>query len=266
MGKFGLISLALLSLQTLLVRAEDAAATTPKEAIVEDKDAPSLDVDISTTFPDSEIFGVKLVNGLPTNALVKFTNNEPDPVTVDVIGASLWTLSEPSQNVRNLTMKRYNVEVAANSEKTLTYGFATEMLPQELSLNIAAMVAKKDGFLFTVPAYNGTITVVEPDMSIFDPQVIFLYFFVSATFVGASYFLYTLWIAPYFPQKRKPVKSHDRAKKASRQQAGVDSGDQVSDSPAVAKTYDAEWIPAHHIHRPEARKVKSGSGRSKNRG
>lgn len=89
--------------------------------------------------------------------------------------------------------------------------------------------------------------------------------FVLASFVGASYFFYTLWIAPYFPQKRKPAKTQERVKKSLRQQTGTDSGDQAPETPAVAKTYDAEWIPAHHIQRPEPRKVKSGSGRAKPR-
>ncbi|WEW60261.1 hypothetical protein PRK78_005746 [Emydomyces testavorans] len=287
MGKFAFLSLALLAVQALFVRAEDTAADTAENVAKETlKTIPEISVNISTTFPDSEVFGVKLINGKPTQAQVKVTNNEPDPITVSVIGGTLWTLSEPSQNVRNLTMTRYSVEVPSKSEETVTYSFSTELLPQELNLNLAAVVSRKDGFLYTIPAFNGTVSVVEPEMSIFDPQVlaifilrtakflvranirihsIFLYFFVLASFVGASYFFYTLWIAPYFPQKRKPVKTHDRAKKPSRQQAGVDAGEPASDTPPVAKTYDAEWIPAHHIHRPEPRKVKSGSGRSKSR-
>ncbi|KAI1976991.1 hypothetical protein LOZ53_002024 [Ophidiomyces ophidiicola] len=266
MGRFAFLSIALLSVQALLAQAEDATPDAPVN-VAEDvvKEMPTINVNVSTTFPNSEVFGVKLVNGLPTNAQLKFINNEPEPVTVSVIGGSLWTLSTPAQNVRNLTTSRPGIEVASNSEATIGYDISTELLPQDLALNLAAVVSRKDGLLFTIPAFDGPVSIVEPAMSIFDPQVIFLYVVVLGSFVGACYLFYTLWIAPYFPQKRKPAKAHDRTKKSSRDQTGVDSGDQAPETPAVAKSYDTEWIPAHHINRPEARKVKSGSGKAKNR-
>ncbi|KAI1933433.1 hypothetical protein LOZ66_006439 [Ophidiomyces ophidiicola] len=284
MGRFAFLSIALLSVQALLAQAENATPDAPVN-VAEDavKEMPTINVNVSTTFPNSEVFGVKLVNGLPTNAQLKFINNEPEPVTVSVIGGSLWTLSTPAQNVRNLTTSRPGIEVASNSEATIGYDISTELLPQDLALNLAAVVSRKDGLVFTIPAFDGPVSIVEPAMSIFDPQVsvatifpnsnlsvliltrIFLYVVVLGSFVGACYLFYTLWIAPYFPQKRKPAKTHDRTKKSSRDQTGVDSGDQAPETPAVAKSYDTEWIPAHHINRPEARKVKSGSGKTKNR-
>ena len=81
---------------------------------------------------------------------------------------------------------------------------------------------------------------------------IFLYFFLLASFAGVVYFLYTVWIAPYFPQKRKSSKTGEkRTPKRTETQA------EESPSPAVssATTYNADWIPSHHINRPEARKA-----------
>jgi hypothetical protein len=89
---------------------------------------------------------------------------------------------------------------------------------------------------------------------------------------GVLYFFYTIWIAPYFPQKR-PTRGGDKAKKSSSGTKKVDTGESAealgTDGPAVttgAKGYNEEWIPAHHIQRPEAKRVKSGNPRSKTKG
>lgn len=135
---------------------------------------PNLALTISTSFPASEIFGVKLVNGHPTLALVSFTNDEPDPVTVNIIGGSLLTLDvpgQPSRNVHNLTATKYQVEIPAGKTENLSYSFATEMHPQDLRLHLAAIVSNSEGAFFSFEAFNGTVSIVEPETSIFDPQM-----------------------------------------------------------------------------------------------
>lgn len=122
-------------------------------------------------FPASEIFGVKLVNGHPTQALVTFTNNEASPVTVNFIGGTLSTLDEESTLVRNLTATRYGVDIPAGERESLSYTFATEMHPQDLRLSLASVISDSEGGFFTVYAHNGTVSVVEPETSIFDPQM-----------------------------------------------------------------------------------------------
>ncbi|KAL4909278.1 hypothetical protein BDW74DRAFT_146303 [Aspergillus multicolor] len=256
MARFAFLSLALFSVQALIggTLAADAA-----EKVEETSEAPTLAVTAQAAFPASEIFGVKLVNGHPTQALVTFTNNEESAVTLNFIGGTLSTLDEESKLVRNLTATRYSVEIPAGEQESLSYSFATEMHPQDLRLSLASVISDVEGRFFTVYAYNGTVSVVEPETSIFDPQIIFLYFFLLTCFSGVVYFFYTVWIAPYFPQKRKSAKPEARNTAVKKAEAPVDS-------PAVssATTYNADWIPAHHINRPEARKVK-GSSRSKSR-
>ncbi|KAJ6005611.1 hypothetical protein N7451_003555 [Penicillium sp. IBT 35674x] len=256
MTRFGFLSLALLSLQAFVGTGFAADA----EKVEEDR---IFAVSAEASFPSSEIFGVKLVNGHPTQALIAFTNDEPNPITVNFIGGSLWTVEEESQAVRNLTATRYGVEIPANSKESVSYSFATEMHPQDLRLNIAAILSDSEGKFFTVQAFNGTVSVVEPETSIFDPQIIFLYFFLLACFAGVVYFFYTVWVAPYFPQKRKSGKSGEKRTPAKRAESVAT---EETSSPAVssATTYNADWIPSHHIARPEARKVK-GAGKSKAR-
>ena len=126
------------------------------------------------TFPSAtEIFGVKLVNGHPTEAIISFTNNEASPISVNFVGGSLWTLDpEKSVNVRNLSTTSYGLGLDAGQAESLSYSFATEMHPQDLRLLLTSIVSSEDGkYIFPLTAYNGTVSIVEPETSIFDPQM-----------------------------------------------------------------------------------------------
>lgn len=132
---------------------------------------------VSTSFPSSEIFGIKLINGHPTQALLSIINDDPEPVTVVFIGGSLWaTDSGPkgSQVLRNLTTTRYNIEIPAGIKESISYSFTTELLPQDLKLILAAVITDSEGTAYTLQAFNETVSVVEPDTSIFDPQMLVL--------------------------------------------------------------------------------------------
>jgi hypothetical protein len=90
-------------------------------------------------------------------------------------------------------------------------------------------------------------------------------------FGGTVYFIYNTWITTLFPQQRRGGKGGERAKKSSGGSKKVDPAEQVSvlgaDGPAVAatgsKSYDASWIPAQHLQRPEAKRVRSGTPKTK---
>ncbi len=126
------------------------------------------------TFPQSEIFGVKLINGHATQSVLSVSNNEAGPVTVALVGGSLWTI-EPvgraSRIIRNLTTVRYNVEIPAGQKESLSYAFTTDLQPAEMRLNLAAVVGDSKGNSYTFQAYNETVTVVEPETSLLDPQM-----------------------------------------------------------------------------------------------
>ncbi|CAF9937731.1 MAG: hypothetical protein HETSPECPRED_000639 [Heterodermia speciosa] len=256
--------LGLLSLHALTGFAQGE----PDEEVEAPSTSANLAVKISTSFPSSEIFGIKLVNGQPTQALLSISNDEPEPVNVVFIGGSLWTTvyaGQAPQIIRNLTTTRYNVEIPAGEKDSISYSFTTDLQPQDLKLNLATVITDKEGTAYTFQAFNETVSIVEPDTSIFDPQIIFLYLFLLAAFGGTCYFIYSTWITTLFPQKKRGGKGGERAKKSSGQSKKVDPADQVSvlgaDGPAVtssSKAYDESWIPAGHLNRPEARRVKSG--------
>lgn len=99
---------------------------------------------------------------------------------------------------------------------------------------------------------------------------IFLYLLLTGIFGGTCYFIYQTWIAPLFPQTRKGGKGGERAKGSSKGTKRVDPADQVSvvgaDGPAVAsgaKAIDSSWIPPHHLQRPEAKRIRSGTPKTK---
>lgn len=144
----------------------------------ESTEIPNLAVSVSASFPQAEIFGVKLVNGLATQALLDFTNNEAQPVQIALVGGALSTLqplaagTHPSAAiVRNLTSTRYDVEIPAGEKHTLPYAFTTDLHPQDLRLNLIAVVASNAGAVYQVQAFNETVSVVEAATSIFDPQM-----------------------------------------------------------------------------------------------
>ena len=144
------------------------------EEIDDPESTPNIAVSVSASFPSSEIFGVKLVNGRPTEALLSFSNNEAGPVQVVFIGGSLWTSTmgiQAPQLLRNLTTTRYNVKIPAGQQKSISYSFVTELLPQDLKLNLAAVITDAEGTAFTLQAFNETVSIVEPDTSFFDPQM-----------------------------------------------------------------------------------------------
>lgn len=146
----------------------------PEEEVEAPSTSANLAVKITTSFPSSEIFGVKVVNGQATQALLSISNEEPEPVTVKFIGGSLWTTSygaQPPQNVRNLTTARHNIEIPAGEKDSVSYSFTIDLQPQDLRLNLAAVIADKEGTVYTYQAHNETVSIVEPDSSLFDPQM-----------------------------------------------------------------------------------------------
>lgn len=141
------------------------------EEINEPSVTPDLKLSVTASFPQSEIFGVKLVNGHATQAVLSFQNSEPESISVVFVGGSLTSLEEPPVNLRNLTVQRYNLEIPGGESQTVTYSFATELHPQDLRLSLVAMVTDSKQAFYTIQAYNGTVAVVEAPTSIFDPQM-----------------------------------------------------------------------------------------------
>jgi hypothetical protein len=263
-------TLALLALRAAGVFAQDDAEPASTAAPV----GADLKAVVVTTFPESDIFGVKLVNGRPTKALIEITNNEETPINVAFVGGALLT-TQPIPDgapataaiLRNLTAVSYDISIPAGQKHTMPFNFVLDMMPQDIVVQLLAVIANEQGQIFQVEAHRGEASIVEAPTNIFDPQIIFLYIFLTGIFGATGYFVYKTWIEALFPQAKRPRTIKGKAKKASYADVAAEptSG---SESVAVAtgtdKDYDESWIPTHHINRPVAKRVKSGaSGRSK---
>jgi hypothetical protein len=163
---------------SLCLTANNFKEATAEEELKSPPTTPNLAISVDIKFPDAEIFGVKLVNGRATQSVLDFTNNEAESVHISLIGGVLTTLqplppgAHPSKAiVRNLTSTKYGVEIPAGGQQSLPYTFTTDMNPQDLRLQIVAIVQSQEGLVYQLQAYNSTVSVVEAPTSIFDPQM-----------------------------------------------------------------------------------------------
>ena len=63
------------------------------------------------------------------------------------------------------------MQIPAGERESVAYSFATELHPQDMRLTVTAVLTTDMGGLYQVTAYNETVSIVEPDASLFDPQL-----------------------------------------------------------------------------------------------
>lgn len=135
-----------------------------------------LKVTFNVSFPDAEIFGVKLVNGRPTRTLITVTNNEAEEVNILAAVGGLYSplntagAPDPPQSVRNFTAAKYGKTIAPKSAETFTYAYQTVMQPQDLLLELKTVVARGQN-VFTSSVFRENVSVVEAPTSLLDPQM-----------------------------------------------------------------------------------------------
>ncbi|CAJ0554268.1 hypothetical protein HG530_007263 [Fusarium avenaceum] len=248
-----------------LVAAQIFGAVAQDAPVVNAATKAPLNADIKAIFPEAEILGLQLVNGRPTKAVIEVNNKDANPITVSFVSGSLNTMKEIPEDspryasiVRNLTAVQYNIEVPAGEKKELPFSFAQDMQPQDVRIELSALVTDSTGNLHEVLVHNGSASIVEAPTSFLDPQIIFLYLFLSAAFAGTLYFVYKTWIEALFPQAKRP-RTNKKAKKIVDVSEPLSGSESTPVAVTSGKDYDESWIPEHHINRPVARRVKSGA-------
>jgi hypothetical protein len=268
MVAFKLSVLATLALHAAAVFAQDS----PLDENAGTPPAAELKADIVGTFPDADIFGVKLVNGRPSKAVVEIANHEDEPITFAFMGGQLRSTIEPaadapaSSNIlRNLSSVRYEAVIPSGEKSSLPYSFVLDMQPQDARLQLIGVVTNSANHIYQVEVYNDVVSIVEAPISFFDPQIIFLYLFLTAAFGAICYFVYKTYIEALFPQTKRGPKVAKKSRVSLAEKEPLSGGEGTATG--ADKGYDASWIPQDHINRPSAKRVKSGaSTKSKTRG
>ena len=124
------------------------------------------------------MLGVKLVNGRPTKAVIEVDNREEGAVQVAFVAGALMSpqplpAGAPAWQaiLRNLTAVPYQLRVGPGESKAVPFVFALDMQPQDVRLQLVAVVSNEKGDIFTVQAHDGEAAIVEPPTSFFDPQM-----------------------------------------------------------------------------------------------
>ncbi|KAI2608254.1 uncharacterized protein GGS25DRAFT_267397 [Hypoxylon fragiforme] len=264
-------------LAALALRLVSVFAAEGDSPVADDAGSPTdieLNAHLVATFPEAEdIFGVKLVNGRPTKAVIDITNNEDEPILVAFVGGQLLNPKDNGPNadpssavVRNLTSVSYQASIPAGEKQSLPYSFILDMQPQDVRLQLMAVVSNSANQIFQVGVYDHTVSIVEAPTSIFDPQIIFLYIFLLGAFAGTCYFVYKTYIEALFPQTKRAKPTVTKKVRTVPAEKEPLSGGEGSGTGTDNKGYDESWIPSDHLNRPTARRVKSGaSSKSKNK-
>jgi hypothetical protein len=109
---------------------------------------------------------------------VEVTNHEEGSIQLSFVGGILSTTNELPAGapitagvLRNITAVRYDLFIEPGEKKSVPYSFALDMQPQDVVLQLIAVVSNSKGQLFQIQAYNQTASIVEPPTSFFDPQM-----------------------------------------------------------------------------------------------
>jgi len=217
---------------------------------------PVAKVEVTAEFPDNPFSLV--VNGQRNKLKVTFNNEEDKNFTVHYLAGAFVNPANFSQILRNITALRYDVNVGPKESADIPFTFYSEFPPQEIGLVVVVDFSDLDGKRYTGIAHNATVTITDPESSIFDLQLIFLYVVVAVIVAGVGYFIYDAFLGGQSKGKRK-------AKRAAAASTGANAENPIQSPSGEALRLDEDWIPDHHKkssvrQSPRLRKKKEHSG------
>ncbi|KAF7330888.1 hypothetical protein MVEN_02428300 [Mycena venus] len=225
-------------LNLILGTALSLAALVFSSQVVLEENSPTAEAEVpvstepvvvSAAFPESNVFG-HVVNGEKNTITLTVENKSGKNVTLISVGGALTTLT-------------YKVPLIDSVKLQVPFTFYSEFKPGDIRLNVWVDHTLEDSTL-RVGAYDSIVTVVEPEVSIFDFKMISTYIMTTALLGGLIYLAYKA-----FAPKRTT-----RPKRKAEVSAPVGAVTATG-----AGGYQEEWIPEHHIRKAKTPRKKSGT-------
>ncbi|KAG2219662.1 hypothetical protein INT45_011846, partial [Circinella minor] len=215
----------------------------------EEKEYASANLEVTADFPDNP-FG-HITNGQRNKVILTLANKDKADFSVLAVSGKISLIDQPDKIHRNLTALRYDLTVTPEGTVEIPYVFHSEFAPGDHALTIFVDVLG-DEKLLRVIGYDGIITIVDPETSWFDPQLIFLYIVLSAVALGVAYVINAAFFGGANPVKAKKVSKEPAVKPTHRD----DKGQMI---------LDESWIPQGQLGKspkesPRAKK-RSNTGR-----
>ncbi|KAI9358801.1 hypothetical protein BD770DRAFT_435242 [Pilaira anomala] len=199
----------------------------------------AANVEVTAEFPDNP-FGM-IVNGQRNKVVLDIVNKEKTPYTVFAVTGQVYKTDDYSQIIRNLTATRYGKTLASGAALQIPYNFYSEYAPGEHGLTVFVDLLV-DETVTRVVGYNGTITVIEPEGSWFDAQLLVLYAVLLAAAGGVGYIIREA----FFVDAKKAKKAKKTEEVTERATHRDEKGEMV---------LDQSWIPDNHLNMNSPRKT-----------
>jgi len=229
------LSLAALVFSSQVVLEENTTATEAEAPVSTEP------VVVSAAFPESNPFG-HIVNGEKNTITLTVENKSGKNVTLISVGGAVYNVQNEAL-IKNLTTLTYKVPLIDSVKLQVPFAFYSEFKPGDIRLNVWVDHTLEDSTL-RVGAYDSIVTVVEPEVSIFDFKMISTYIMTTALLGGLIYVAYKAFAPKRTTRpKRKPEVSAPVGAVTATGAGG----------------YQEEWIPEHHIRKAKTPRKKSGT-------
>jgi len=196
------------------------------------------DILATASFLEDNPFG-HIVNGEKNKITLTIENKSDRNVTLTTIAGSFHN-PDTNDVIKNASALQYGVRLIEGTKIQIPYTFHSEFKPGDIRLNIW-LEHTVDDEKYRVVAYDSIVTVVEPEVSIYDFKLLSTYLVIAALLGGLTYVAYLTFV----PHSKKPRKAAVSAP--------------VGAVTATASGgYQEEWIPEHHLKKPKGGKKQSG--------